>query len=139
MKKLFIVMLSVFALMLVGCSNPANSNPANSGPTSDPYLLGLDNCEVTLAAIVEVVQDDWEYDLSMIFCYPGMEPSSSQQVVHGYALKGFISNPSDDDDDDYTDFKYYANEDFSTVVIKYKYKYTGIDSYTDIYAQYNKK
>ncbi len=122
MKKLVIVMLSVFALMLVGCSNPANS-----GPTSDPYLLGLDNCEVTKNAIEDVVQDDWEYDCTLFICSPGIEPETSQWGSNGYALKCALSDPLD------TDFKYYANANFSTVVIKSK------EYMTDKYQQYIKK
>lgn len=109
MKKLFIVMLSVFALMLVGCSNSANSSPANSGPTSDPYLLGLDNCEVTLAEIEAGVQDDWEYTLTNII---GDTTYPSSNNFNGAFIKAYNIG---------TDFKYYANADFSTIVMKWKF------------------
>ena len=108
MKKLFIVMLSVFALMLVGCSNPANSGPANSGPTSDPYLLGLDDYEVTLAEIEAGVQDSWRYTLTNIIGDTTYQPSS----FNGAFIKTFNIG---------TDFKYYANADFSTIVMKWKF------------------
>lgn len=112
MKKLFIVMLSVFALMLVGCSNPANS-----GPTSDPYLLGLDDCEVTLAEIEAGVQANWEYDYTIIVYIAGVEPSTSTGQTKGSVIKNMEDSLSSSG---YTDFKYYANADFSTIVIKYK-------------------
>lgn len=127
MKKLFIVMLSVFALMLVGCSNPANS-----GPTSDPYLLGLDDCEVTLAEIEAGVQANWEYDLTIIVYTAGVEPSTSTGQTKGAAIKNMEDSLSPNG---YTDFKYYANADFSTIVIKYK---NAQNSDMNCYIQYIK-
>ena len=101
-------MLSVFALMLVGCSNPANS-----GPVSDPYLLGLDDCEVTLAAIEAGVPNGWSYDGTLLTPDIGYNERLNNVTV------GLISNW-----ESYvaggTDFKYYVNADFSTIVIKYK-------------------
>lgn len=113
-------MLSVFALMLVGCSNPANSGP------SDPYLLGLDDCEVTLAAIEAGVQDGWQYECITVVA--GNEPYTS--TTNGYVIKRMQSSLSDNN---CTDFKYYANADFSTIVMKYK------NYGADTYIQYIKK
>ena len=112
MKKLFIVMLSVFALMLVGCSNPANSNPAGSDgkPAPDPYLLGLDDCEVTLAEIETGVQDSWRYVRTCI--HGGTE--SKYGNVPGNIIKDYLRAKSG------TDIKYYACADFSKIVKKYK-------------------
>ena len=107
MKKLFIVMLSVFALMLVGCSNPAGSN---GKPAPDPYLLGLDDCEVTLAEIQTGVQDSWKYDMT---CISGGTESQYGNVPSD-GVKNHLSAKSG------TDIKYYACADFSKIVKKYK-------------------
>lgn len=126
MKKLFIVMLSVFALILVGCSNPANS-----GSTSDPYLLGLDDCEVTLAAIEAGAPNGQVYDTTTIAYQEGYEPyitPGTSLYVHPTSI--LENNLSDNG---CTDFKYYANADFSTIVMKYK------DSSINMYIQYIKK
>ena len=130
MKKLFIVMLSVFALMLVGCSNPAGSD---GKPAPDPYLLGLDDCEVTLAEIETGVQDDWEYDYTIIVYIAGVEPATSTSQTKGSTIKDMENRLSSDGN--YTDFKYYTNTNFSTIVMKYK---NAQNSRMNCYIQYIK-
>lgn len=107
MKKLFIVMLSVFALMLVGCSTPAGSDVK---PDPDPYLLGLDDCEVTLAEIQTGVQDEWKYEETFI----DEGPARPYGNVPGNIVKSDLRAKSG------TDIKYYACADFSIIVKKYK-------------------